>query len=384
MASRRLDWVVDIKGFLALYVLLHHAVSNIDTSGEQDGLWAVLHGLFGHGQFRVDIFFVLSGYCLALSLRGAPQIPDFRQFLLRRSLRLLPPYFAGLGLSLLAIALWLAEPSGTHWDFSLPVTTGGVITHVLMIHNWWQDYATTINHPYWSIGVEYQLYFLFPVLLWLHHRLGHWKSWVLMTIVSYVVWRVLIKLGVGNAASYGASPYYWALFSMGIAAAKLGEQTEPSPNKNWMDLLAAGSVIFLMACWWLFECVRYHGHVADPITSFFIGIMSLWVLLYGRQAGLFKLADKLAPRKLLRFVGERSYSLYLVHGPLLQVTWLGLVHRLHIHSAGRQALLVMTAGTALSLCVSELFFRLIERPCHEWGRRISQRNIQKAFMSPAI
>jgi peptidoglycan/LPS O-acetylase OafA/YrhL len=370
---QRLNWVVDVRGFLAMYVMLHHAALNIDASGVQDALWASLHEIFGHGQFRVDIFFVLSGYCLTLGLHGATRITDFHRFILRRSIRLLAPYFAGCAMSLLLLHFWLGAPSGTHWDYSLHVTEGSVITHLLLIHNWWPQYAITLNHPYWSIGVEYQLYFLFPLLLWVQNRLGPWKSLAFITAVAYLLWRLSFSMNVGNPSVFGSSPYYWALFSMGISAARLGT---PQPGLiarkvSLLDKLAVGLVVLLMGLWWGVECMRYHGHVADPITSFFVGLITLLVLLYGRQIGLFALVSKLRPRRFLRFAGERSFSLYLVHAPMLQIVWLLLVHPLHLHSSGEQVLLEMLTGTMLSLIIADVFYRCIEQPSHEWSRRLT-------------
>lgn len=371
--SQRLNWVVDVRGFLAMYVLLHHAALNIGASGVLDDLWSALHVTFGHGQFRVDIFFVLSGYCLTLGLRGATHIANFQNFILRRSVRLIIPYFAGCAMSILLLHFWLGTPTGTHWDYSLPVSEGSVITHLLLIHNWWPQYAITLNHPYWSIGVEYQLYFLFPVLLWIQNRLGPWKSLALITAVGYLFWRMSFTMHVGNPSVFGSSPYYWALFSMGVSAARLGS---PQPggiarDVSLLDKLAVGLIVLLMGLWWGVECMRYHGHVADPITSFFVGLITLLVLLYGRQIGLFALVGKLWPRRFLRFAGERSFSLYLVHAPMLQIVWLLLVHPLHLHSAGEQVVLEMLAGSLLSLLIADLFYRCIEQPSHEWSRRLT-------------
>lgn len=356
-----------------MYVMLHHAALNIDSSGTSDATWSFLHIAFGHGQFRVDIFFVLSGYCLTHALRGATRIVNFQQFLLRRSVRLLIPYFAGCAISLLLIQLWVGARTGTHWDHSLPVTEGGVITHLLLIHNLWPQYAVTLNHAYWSIGVEYQLYLLFPLLLWVQHRMGPWKSMALITVIAYALWQLSVRLKVGNSSDFGVSPYYWALFSMGMSAARLGT---PGPNggqheMSLTDKLAVGLMILMMGLWSAVECLRYHGHVADPIFSFFVGLVTLLVLLYGRQVGLFELVRRLWPRRLLRWVGERSFSLYLVHAPLLQLAWLWLVHPLHLHSSGDQVLVEMLAGGMLSLMVASVFYRFIELPSHEWSRRLT-------------
>src|SRR4051812_41118914 len=92
---------------------------------DQHGAWRVLRRAFGFGHEAVAIFIVLSGYCLMLPVarRGESQLKGgFGSYLGRRAFRILPPYFAALGLSLLLIAssATLRRASGTIWDDSLP------------------------------------------------------------------------------------------------------------------------------------------------------------------------------------------------------------------------------------------------------------------------
>jgi len=364
----RLSWITEVRGLLALYVLLHHAAINIDASGTQDGLWEWVHALFGHGHFRVDIFFVLSGYCLTLALRGAPSVLNFKDFILRRSVRLLLPYLIALALSLVMIQYWIGHPSGTHWDTSLPIARGSILAHVFLVHNWWPQYAININHPLWSIAVEYQLYFCFPLMLWVHRHLGHWNSWVLMTLIGYAAWRISVVTGLANPSPYGASFYYWALFSMGIAAARMQQERTPPRPRNGEALLML-LTIFVLTAWAVDQWLKYDHVVTEQVESFFVGLGTFFLLAYAPYWRVFRQTGGAWLHGGLRVIGERSYSLYLVHAPLLQMAWLYVVRRMHLRSSGWQAIVEMAIGSILSITVCSLFYRAIEKPTHEWSRR---------------
>ena len=137
------------------------------------------HGLLGavttwmvYGHFAVVAFIVVSGYSLAISTtaNGARLRGGFPAFLRRRFTRIVLPYWGALALSLALATTAISADTGTHWDAALPVTVKGVVLHVLLL----QDFALTgqINHALWSIALEWHIYFLFPLILWLRRRLG--------------------------------------------------------------------------------------------------------------------------------------------------------------------------------------------------------------------
>jgi peptidoglycan/LPS O-acetylase OafA/YrhL len=370
--TQRLEWIGEIRGFLALYVLLHHATLNVVPPGHEDGLWQTLHWLFGQGHWRVDAFFVLSSFCLTLPLRGAGEVNRLGTFWMRRCARLLPPYYAGLAITLALVATTgLGTPSGTHWDVSLPIDIQDIWAHVFLVHQWTREWAVSINHPYWSIGVEFQMYFAFPVLIWLHDKLGPWRSWAVVTVVSYAMWKAGQTYAHINGSAYGASFYYLSLFSMGISAAQVRQRQglgrTPS-RQEWPWVLA---VVALMCAWqWL--DYRQFGDFAKQIDSFFFGLAMFGVLrlIGSRQGSLFPAQTGLRP--LLAWLGERSFSLYLVHAPILELVWRGAVREHWNTTPGAQCLMEMLLGALASLAAAEVFYRLIELPVHNWSRGIGR------------
>lgn len=364
-----MGWIVELRGFLALYVLLHHAINNIDGSGTPGALrdWTLV--LFGPGHFRVDIFFVLSGFCLTLAMKGQSRLESIGQFLMQRSARLLPPYFAAVILSWMLARYALNRVTGTHWDVSIPLHTGTLLTHLLLIHNWWPSFAVNLNHPLWSIAVEFQLYFVFPALLWLHRSVSPWKAWAVTTLLSYAAWRIQSDVGFGDPSPYGTSFYYAALFSMGVTAGQLHQVLRLSDTLRTSDFLVM-SVVFALMLGWTGLNLHHYGYVALQLQSFYVGFATMLAFILQQRWTLWHGRFWAPVQSTLRYAGERSYSLYLLHAPILQIVWLTMVKRLHLHAAGWMGVAEMTLGTLTSFAAAEVFFRHIEQPTHAWSRRL--------------
>ena len=105
--SSHLSWLTQVRGAAAIYVLLHHAVRQITIVGDHanDPLYRLIQLLTSYGHYAVDIFIVLSGYCLMLPLLTKSNFGDSLNFYLRRAARIVLPYYAALALTLILIYL---------------------------------------------------------------------------------------------------------------------------------------------------------------------------------------------------------------------------------------------------------------------------------------
>src|SRR5579883_2532974 len=173
----RLDFLDGMRGLAALYVVLHHAAFEVPALFLKPFL-AHVSSFFDHGHYAVAVFIVLSGYCLMLPvardaegrLRGG-----LWQYIKRRARRILPPYYAAMGLSLAMIALIpaLGSPSHSRWDVAIPAfTPGAILSHLFLVHDVTPTWLFRIDPPMWSVAFEWHIYFLFPLLLIVWRRLG--------------------------------------------------------------------------------------------------------------------------------------------------------------------------------------------------------------------
>lgn len=156
----RLRFIDVIRGCACLWVAYCHAHAGWCNLTPGDGLWSLVTTAVGIGGKGVDLFVVVSGFCLfyPVALRaeaGKPQ-RSLRTYFSRRARRIAPVYFIALLLSLLAI--------GCGFRIASFRGIGDVLPHLFFVQNMLPDYIGRINGPLWSVALEVQLYVLFPLL----------------------------------------------------------------------------------------------------------------------------------------------------------------------------------------------------------------------------
>jgi peptidoglycan/LPS O-acetylase OafA/YrhL len=359
----RLNYLHGIRGLAAFYVVLFHIrldyQSMLSAAGGQEvPLWILnLLGLLSEGHAAVVIFILLSGYCLMLpviksadkELRGG-----FWGYLKRRAWRIIPPYYAAILLSLLltaSIPIAMLPATGWHWNYGQPSFTADVVlSHLFLVHNMRTEWMFKLNPPLWSVGVEWQIYWLFPMLL-----LPVWRRFGVVALL---------------AAAFGLSVIlddfvrfsgFITLFAMGMSGAVVGfsqERTLVSLRKNvpWHKL----SILFFSVFIALATLYKYDGIIKD----FFVGISTLCLLIsytkrLTEESASSSFFLRLLESKPAFTLGLFSYSLYLIHAPVLALCQLG-ISGLAL-SLMEKGLALFTIVPLLSVCVAYGFHLLFER-----------------------
>lgn len=310
-----LGFIEGMRGIAALYVVLQHVCTLIDPyykmqrPGAEPRWLAVVMAPMWYGHLAVAAFIVISGYCLQLSLynKGDGRIASLRRFFARRCQRILPPYYACLGLSLIVVWLVTSRQKGLPWAQYLPVTWENTLAHVFMVHNLRPEWMYKINGVLWSISIEFQLYFLFPVLvvvLWRYGRAA--LLWPLLALAAALLWLY--------PPAWKLYVWFIPLFGLGMAAAQIGFDPRVTIRGNyraWMTIalfFAALTVASIFA----FKEVA----VRDTLA----GVAVAAVLAAGAVAPRRKVF-RILGCKFLLWLGAFSYSLYLVHHLVLQVLY---------------------------------------------------------------
>ncbi|MFL5306241.1 MAG: acyltransferase family protein [Polyangia bacterium] len=366
-----LRYLDGVRGLAAVYVLLHHAALNMPARLGASLAVRLVNKATGLGHYAVDVFIVLSGYCLMLPVVNGRKTLSIDRFVKSRFVRIVPPYWAAMVLSLVLIQLVIGRRTGTHWDVSLPVTGRDVLLHTFLIHDWMRSSAAKINHTYWSVAVEWQIYFLFPLILALWRRIGALRTVLATTVVSYGVWAALWFLDVGNPSPWGSSVYYVALFTFGMLSAQIAE---------WLVAAKGGAAGVALA-----RPLRLAVLVVGAaVLGFSAGVvhvpLQLRSVVVGAWAALFLVSCRVsfgssAAVKLLSggaavWFGKRAYSLYLVHAPILQLVY---QYVLAPRSLSPTALTVTTMIVSVPICiaVANAFFWAVEKPFHRLSRRVT-------------
>lgn len=374
-AKGHLDWLDQVRGIAALYVVIHHAVINIaiPNSNFHDPLFRMLQMLSGKGHFAVDVFIVLSGYCLMLPLVSKREFGSIQLFYLRRTLRIVLPYYAAMLLSLMLIYFLIGSDSGTHWAASLPVTPDGIVRHMLLIHQWFPSDISTINHVFWSIGVEYQIYFLFPFFFYLTRNYSPVGSWLAITLAGYTCWLASVAIFSPGAAPAGESFVYCGLFFLGMVAAKYSF-ADKKDLPTYLVVVSENSRLSVAVVAMIVVMValignRYREAMPLLTQSLFVGVAtSLIFFLKARGKILFPWNKTIS--RMLNWLGVIGFSLYLIHAPILELVWLYVVQPIGLSTHGQQAVAMIILGTAASVLVAWFFYILVESPSHRLSKSV--------------
>jgi peptidoglycan/LPS O-acetylase OafA/YrhL len=328
------------------------------------GLAAVLvvvaHTLPDEGGFTVgvDIFFVLSGLLitrLVVDELARRHTAPLRRFYVRRAFRLFP----ALCVFLVAVLAWT--------QFLCPAIGVGsvhrtVLNSLLYVENWHimaVAHAATPAFPAdpasqtWSLSIEEQFYLLWPIVL-----IAAWK------------WKgqraALIVAASGLVLSL-AEIYGLAWFGTTYARVYFGSDTRAA------ELLAGCCIALLAQCGWLPRIPRLASGAAllaillvailqfPLVYALFAMVVLSSVLVAGlTQHGLWPLSARPA-----RWLGERSYGIYLWHSFIVAI----IIYQLHMGSS--VGLLICVLAT--SLFVADVSYRYVERPLREVGRRLASR-----------
>lgn len=279
-----------LRGIVALWVTFFH-FCNFD-------LW--IQPVIAKGYVAVDIFFVLSAFLLSKSYSKKFQslfFDDVKVFYKRRINRIYPVYFVSVILIVFFTSILLAK--NTSWSEFL--------INILLIQCLFSsDYL--LNIVYWSLSTEWILYLIFPFILWiiLRYKINGW----FLIIVSLVVRSILPyipDINIGNSPSYRSYQYLDAIsginslirtlssYFLGIGIAFL---TEWKIKKN--NFVMYGIVV-------LFFLLLY-----TEKGIFFIPLLSAIIIkhLNSEKASLIKL---FLETKVVYFLGNISYSLYIIH-----------------------------------------------------------------------
>jgi peptidoglycan/LPS O-acetylase OafA/YrhL len=372
-----------MRGLSAVYVVLGHSVLTVwplFTPQFQNALplgenaWTYLWTIYG--RYAVALFIVVSGFVLALPVvrQGLALEGGAKRFFIRRVIRILPPYYAAMGFSLIMIMLLIGTQryGGDLWNMSIPgdppwpITTEGLLANLFLYQNIAGN--PEINGVFWSIALESQIYVLFPLLVLLGRRLGY----VFITILCVAVGVALYYMVMGTR-HHPASPHFLGLFAMGMLAARLvrGEGRWKAAFERipwfWIGLVSFVALV-TVAKPPEFDNI-FHGRTGWQ--ELLMGVVATCLILAGYRWPNGAVARAFGKPKFVK-LGAFSYSLYLIHMPIVESVYRYVVEPIATFPV--EALIYQIAlAVPLSIAAAYGFYLVIERPCLVALRRMSER-----------
>lgn len=330
------------------------------------GMWVValplgrhavnLAAVFSFGHVGVNLFLVLSGFCLYWPFVKANRKPEptLWQFAKKRCRRILPPYYAAL---VLFGGLALARAIRVHDASAMVYALNWLWIHALMAQNLRPGYVLSINGSLWSLALEFQLYILFPVFVEAYRRFNA-RGVLWTTLLFCSAYRLFLVRGHflpddvdGYVLAYSVFGRCFE-FALGMFTALLVARQHAEKR----SLLVPGDFVVLAAVIIGAVVDGRHGHF-QTLTDAMWGLLFAALLLAGSRAQSF--THRALSQKFLVELGIFSYSVYLIHLPLVFALGQYVAH--HFSNLG-QILFMLLAVAPLMLCLGYVFHLLFERP----------------------
>lgn len=356
---REITNLTGLRGLAAFCVVIYHATLN-PLSGFNGA------PVVNHGWMAVDVFFVLSGLVMSLAygrtFSKRVDIASIRVFFWKRFARLYPAYWVIMLAYLCKLAL--DTRAGHPVLDSLELTD--YIGNIAMMTGWGMG-ITPIITVSWSVSAELLAYAAFPFLtLTIHRYLGSFLGGLTTALIggSLIIASSASGTGINGSLDIVGAYTLWPLtrclggFMIGVAIAQISDvkTVRLCLDNNWVG--AGLFFSFLIAASML---------SSDLILYLWVPALVLW--LYGQSA----IADTIFSNRISKWLGDISYSLYLIHplilSPTIKVTLL-LSPWLPTTAAFYLAVLIFVL---LSLAFAHFTYLLVEVPGKTLFLRIASR-----------
>ena len=340
MQKQSLDLLTSVRGFAALWVVFYHIVGRLD-----EHLHASLISFISIGYLAVDLFFILSGFVMALSYQQAflSKKVKYRDFIVKRIARIYP-------LHLFVLLLYLIIPfafyvTGREVDL-VRFSADSFIANLFLINSWGVASTLTWNIPSWSISVEFLSYCLFPLMLLLVKSLNGFFSLLVGVLFSCALlafyFYAMDFTSIGDGLPFSGVTRCALEFFIGILIWNIYHRLMLISSER--GLICA----YLAALFALVVVCSYYFRVPDFIV---IALASAIVVLF---CAFFDVSYNIKVPRPLRWLGDISFSVYMLHYLLRDVMKLFLPE-------GQTPLIWIVLYFILLMVLSHLCFQYVEK-----------------------
>lgn len=359
-----IETLTGIRFFLALGVIFFH----------YQLFWVLpveAAPILNRARLGVDIFFILSGFVLTHVYLTGNSAPSFWRFIQARFARIYPVHFIIL-IGVLGLT-WSAGMVGVHIDHA-NFSMFDFLTSLFLVHAWFPtQHMANWNGPSWSLSAEWFVYLCFPAFAWIALRWRERPLWLIgLAIAIFAALDFAYQSMFGPILTEAQENLGIVLvvpeFLYGIGLYFLGQKINLSRVQASFFAVAMTALLL----------TAMHFHADDRLV---VGLAGPFVLSLG-------LLSKSGQRSVLshpwlQFGGESSFTLYLVHMPILMV-WRNVMQKwFELEKSYRMGLPEIAILLTLTLITASLIHIWFEQPSRLWLRRLSsEKDTSVTFSGP--
>lgn len=356
----KLKYIDALRGIAILMVMATHTFQY--STSYSDGFF---NNIIAQGARGVQLFFIVSAFTLFMSFnfRINKEKKINQNFYIRRFFRIAPMYYVGILYFLFQDGL-----GSRYWlgDFEY-VSVYNILSNVFFINDFYPYWITSVVPGGWSIGVEMTFYLIVPFLVR--------KLTTLSKAVNFTFLAILFSLGLCILLKYNIL----------ISSPRLWNEYQFFYFPNQLPVFGCGIILYFLILKNDYELSK------DNFVFGFITIITLFVFreyIHSNLpfAFLFSIFIYLLARvnsrpfenKFTIFIGNISYSSYLVHFALLHwLSQLGYLNFLNVNSYSNYLFnffLNFLVVILLTTIISYFTYTFIEKPFIKYGKQIIQKN----------
>jgi len=303
-----------LRGLAIIMVLLLHFLQHMQVTNK---LEQAVVAVSGYGAFGVELFFILSGFLITgILIDGRNQPHYFRNFYMRRALRIFPVYYGTL-LVVFVIAPHIAAFRGPQLDYLLDRQAWAWLYGVNIFIGLKGEWSFSYLQHLWSLSIEEHFYFVWPAVVFLLAPRPRALFIVCLTLcLGAMAARFIGALaGLSWWTTYLLTPFRLDALVLGALIAVVLRQEHGLTRLSWAlprVTLTATTLLLLTFAW-----TRLGSHhdielilpIRAALVEILLGCLMVFVLTRPAQSA----TSRFFTTRVMVFFGTYSYGLYVYH-----------------------------------------------------------------------
>lgn len=355
----QIDTLTSLRFFAAFSVVIYHFRESFGPNLDL----GIAENFISRGYIWVDFFFLLSGFIIAYVYQEKfvqASLKVYGKFLINRIARLYPAHIFVVGLFLVweTLTYWLVHFFGfSALPFDGCMDLESFITNLFMVHNWGGIFGNcSWNYPAWSISSEWLVYLLFPIILFGLKVAQNGVSAFCSGTILYLVYLIIVLDDDLSLQTASSAIRILMEFTIGILLYRIYLSVCTRISSQISQILCLGAITG--------SVIGLHFGLSDGLVLPFLAGIILFAAL--SKSGI---VIRVLSFRWLVFLGEASYSVYLIHA-FDQRVWNSIVVRLFNNSfSSGEAILAFVTVMAGIVVSGVLLYTFIEKPGRYWVRK---------------